>query len=72
MAYRTAMNHRIPLIVAAILTLLGCSAEQPEQITFTVDPTRIERGAVVARGLAACGVCHGDKPTPDAPLSGGR
>jgi mono/diheme cytochrome c family protein len=66
------MNHRIPLIVAAILTLLGCSAEQPEQITFMVDPTRIERGAVVARGLAACGVCHGDKPTPDAPLSGGR
>lgn len=72
MAYRTAMTVRIPLVFLALLSLLGCSAEQTDQITFAVDPAHIERGAVVSRGLAACGVCHGDKPSPDAALSGGR
>ena len=72
MAYRNAMNLRVLFISTTLCGFLGCSTDQPEPINFTVDPSQIERGAVLTRGLAACGVCHGDKADPSAPLSGGR
>lgn len=72
MAYRNAMKRR--LFTAALMAafLAGCSTDVPEQISFTTDPRQIERGATLVRSVAACGVCHGMTPTPDAPLSGGR
>lgn len=72
MAYGTGMNRRIFLGLVGLAVLLGCSTEQPERITFSLDPHHIAHGAVLTRGLAACGVCHGDLGTPDAPLSGGQ
>jgi len=58
-----------PLLLAL---LAGCSADAPDQIPAPVDEATLARGAHLVRGLAACGVCHGEKPDPDAPLSGGR
>jgi mono/diheme cytochrome c family protein len=72
MAYRNAMKIPILIAVFAAWFLGGCSPDLPEQISFTIEPAQIERGAELARGLAACGVCHGEGATPDAPLSGGR
>jgi len=72
MAYRTAMSRPFCLLSLGLTFLLGCSTEQPEKITFSIDPQQISHGAVLTRGLAACGVCHGESGSPDAPLSGGR
>jgi len=66
------MNSRILLLIAGVSFLLGCSTEQPEQISFSLDPQQIAHGAVLTRGLAACGVCHGERGAPEAALSGGR
>lgn len=39
--------------------------------SFPSDPSEVQRGMQLVKGLAACGFCHGESPRPDAILSGG-
>lgn len=59
-------------LLASTLVLLSC-AKAPKPIPLLdVDPSYKSRGEYFVKSLAACGFCHGEKSTPDSPLSGGR
>lgn len=54
------------------VTLTSCSVPPEDPISLALDQPSIERGRYLVKGLAACGFCHGERPTPDALLVGGR
>ena len=66
------MRFRLPCLGLALIGLWGCSSPQPELIVKPFESQYVERGMELAEGLAACGFCHGSKPSPGSPLSGGR
>ena len=59
------------LLPLAVL-LCGCSSEPRERLGDPVGEQYIGRGRSLARGLAACGFCHGQSPDPASLLVGGR
>lgn len=58
------------LLLAA--SLIACSPEPPRPVHVPQDPIFLTRGRELTVGLAACGRCHGQTLSPNAPLSGGR
>ncbi len=60
------------LSVLAVL-IFGCKKD-PEEITLGIPMggNYSSHGQELVTGLASCGVCHGNTPSPDAPLSGGQ
>ncbi len=71
------MNRLVSISLSFVFLLAlvmagGCSSPRVETIEAPTNPAFAERGKNLARGLAACGFCHGEKPQPDAPLTGGR
>lgn len=58
------------LLLAGILT--ACSKERHIEVHAPTGAAAVNRGAKLARGLAACGLCHGEKPLSTALLTGGR
>ncbi len=60
----------IALFVA--VALLSCSSQRSvENVDVPRDPETIARGRTLAKGLAACGFCHGESSHPNAMLTGG-
>lgn len=64
------MNRSI--IIVFLLALSACSSEPPVPMRPAMDEAMYRRGETLVKGLAACGFCHGQTPSPDSPLSGGR
>ncbi|MBN8548764.1 MAG: cytochrome c [Deltaproteobacteria bacterium] len=64
---------RIGLIFLCLLGLVSCWSEPPPTIIRAqAQPEVIARGRELVKGLAACGVCHGETPNPSSILAGGR
>lgn len=59
-------------LVIVLLLILGCSDEKPAVLRKVEGDLYSKRGEVLVKGLAACGVCHGQSSSPDALLTGGR
>lgn len=55
-----------------LITLFGCSGEEPPRIHIPFKAERVDRGQELVQGLAACGFCHGERTNPRAALSGGE
>ena len=66
------MSRRM-LIIALSLSLLSCWSEPPPIILRSqANPEVVARGRELVKGLAACGICHGETPSPSSILAGGR
>ena len=63
---------RLILTCIVLFFCAGCSAPEMELHSLPKDPKARERGGELVRGLAACGFCHGERPTAESVLSGGR
>ena len=65
----------IRMVILSFLAvhLSACSSEKSDLVASPTDySTYALHGRTLARGLAACGFCHGSDNTPMSPLSGGR
>ncbi len=56
----------------SLLSIIGCSREEPPAPPLTINQATLERGQLLVRGLAHCGFCHSMHGAPTEPLSGGR
>lgn len=66
------MQLRIAIVLATVFLALGCSF-QARELEVARPPTgEVARGALLVRGVAHCGYCHGAAPSPTAPLVGGQ
>lgn len=61
----------LSLLVLAIV-LVSCSPQDPMPIEVPANQVEVSRGQELARGLAACGFCHGNPKNPSDPFAGGR
>lgn len=59
-------------ISTILLTLWSCTSPKPDNVSIPQGERFVARGRELVRGLAACGVCHGQDASPDSPLVGGR
>lgn len=59
------------LLASIAVLILGCSSENVTRISSPSGDEYVVRGRELARGLAACGFCHGETKDPAAVLSGG-
>lgn len=64
--------NRIGAALLFLLTLVGCVKDHPDNIIAPRDSKTVARGKELVHGLAACGRCHGQTPSPTSPLSGGQ
>ena len=60
------------LFFIAIFFLTACSSEPPTPVSEPPAVHYIEQGRNLAKGLAACGFCHGSTSSTSALLSGGQ
>ncbi len=60
------------LLCLISLAILGCSEEKPPVLRQVEGEMYSKRGEMLVKGLAACGYCHGQTSSPEAPLTGGR
>ena len=67
---RRYLTLSITLLVTAVL-MVGCNSSYTPPVSIPEGPEYVQRGKELVQGLGACGFCHGDKNTPDSPLSGG-
>jgi mono/diheme cytochrome c family protein len=68
-------RHYAICTLALVINLIipGCSStERHQHIATPQDVVARDAGMVLVEGLGSCGFCHGEKPVPGSPLSGGQ
>ena len=67
------MKYLHLVLIVTVLCISACSNDGARgRMEVSYSRENIARGRELARGLGACGYCHGESASPDAPLSGGR
>ena len=60
------------LLLSLLFFLFSCASHKPVVVEKLSNPQLVQSGRKLARGLAACGFCHGEKANPESLLIGGR
>jgi cytochrome c553 len=66
------MGMKKLVLVVCLVGIFGCGKAPDLKFELESTPAIVAKGRELAKGLAACGFCHGETPRPEAMLSGGR